>query len=182
MARLSRIATLLALATLAAAIGSHAFAADNAAIQRGKYLVEFGGCSDCHTPGSLLGKPDMSRYLGGSDVGFAIPGLGVFVGANLTPDDATGIGKFSASEIVTAIRTGVLPDGRVLAPAMPWQDFANLTDADAMAIAAYLKSLPRVSHKVPGPFGPNEKVTVFVMPAIPPDVYNSLPKPEAPPK
>jgi hypothetical protein len=42
--------------------------------------VEFGGCNDCHTPGYFLGKPDMSRYLSGSEIGFEMPGTGVFVG------------------------------------------------------------------------------------------------------
>jgi cytochrome c553 len=51
---------------------------------------------------------------------------------------------------------------------MPWQAFANLTDADARAIAAFLKSLPPVKNKVPGPFGPNEKPTSFVMKIVPP--------------
>ena len=64
-------------------------------IARGKYLVTVGSCTDCHTPGSFFGKPDMSKYLGGSDVGFAIPHLGVFVGPNLTPDKATGLGNWT---------------------------------------------------------------------------------------
>ena len=59
----------------------------------GKYLVTISGCNDCHTPGYFFGKPDMSRFLGGSDVGFEIPGLGVFVGPNITPDRETGIGS-----------------------------------------------------------------------------------------
>ena len=48
--------------------------------QRGKYLVSIIPCTDCHTPGTFLGKPDMKRYLGGSEVGFEIPGLGIFYG------------------------------------------------------------------------------------------------------
>lgn len=51
-------------------------------VERGKYLVQLGGCFDCHTPGYFFGHPDMTKYLGGSDVGFAIPGLGVFVAPN----------------------------------------------------------------------------------------------------
>jgi mono/diheme cytochrome c family protein len=47
-------------------------------LARGKYLVEFGGCIDCHTPGYFFGKPDMARALAGSEVGFEIPDLGVF--------------------------------------------------------------------------------------------------------
>ena len=49
-------------------------------------MVTLMACSDCHTPGNFLGQPDMSKFLGGSDVGFHIPGLGYFWGANLTPD------------------------------------------------------------------------------------------------
>src|SRR5215472_7288755 len=89
-------------------------AADDA--ERGKYLVSIAGCNDCHTPGYFFGKPDMSRYLGGSEVGFEIPGLGVFHGPNLTPDPETGLGNWSVGQIVTALQTGKRPDGRELAP------------------------------------------------------------------
>jgi hypothetical protein len=60
---------------------------------------------------------------------------------------------------------------------MPWRAFANLTKSDAIAIAAYLKSLPPVSHKVGGPYGPNQTPKEAVMVVVPPDVYGNLPKP-----
>jgi mono/diheme cytochrome c family protein len=145
-------------------------------LERGKYLVALGGCNDCHTPGYFFGKPDMARFLGGSDVGFALPG-GVFVGRNLTPDRETGLGAWSRAQIITALTTGRRPDGRVLAPIMPWRAFARLKPADAAAIAAYLQSLPPVRHAVPGPFGPRDKVPVFVMDLLPADSYNKLPPP-----
>jgi mono/diheme cytochrome c family protein len=144
-------------------------AAADPQIERGRYLASFGGCFDCHTPGYFFGKPDMARYLGGSDVGFAIPGRGVFVGPNLTPDKETGLGNWTIEQIVTALQTGARPDGRLLAPIMPWRSFAKLTKQDATAIAAYLKSLPPLVHKVPGPFGPNEKPTVPVMKIVQPE-------------
>jgi mono/diheme cytochrome c family protein len=150
-------------------------------IERGKYLVRLAACTDCHTPGSFLGKPDLTRFLGGSDVGFAIPNLGVFVGRNLTPDKETGLGAWKREQIVTAITTGKRPDGRELAPIMPWQAYSKLTHADVTAIVAYLQSLPPVNHAVPGPFGPSEKVPVFVMNVLPGDVYSSLPAPGATP-
>ena len=56
----------------------------------------------------------------------------------------------------------------MLAPIMPWRSFAALNKSDAFAIAAYLKSLPPVRSKVPGPFGPNEQPTSFVMKIVPP--------------
>lgn len=137
-------------------------------INRGQYLVTLGGCNDCHTPGYFFGKPDMARFLGGSEVGFEIPGLGVFHGPNLTPDPETGLGTWSTEQIATAITRGKRPDGRELAPIMPWHAFANLTAQDVRAIAIYLKSLPPVKNKVPGPFGPNEQPTSFVMKIVPP--------------
>jgi mono/diheme cytochrome c family protein len=138
-------------------------------IERGKYLVTLGVCTDCHTPGYFFGKPDTARHLGGSEVGFEIPGLGVFYGPNLTPDQDTGLGRWSTEDIATAITKGRRPDGRELAPIMPWHAFANLTRQDVLAIASFLKSLPPVKNKVPGPFGPNEKPTSFVMKIVPPE-------------
>lgn len=148
--------------------------ADDAQIARGRYLVTIAGCSDCHTPGALLGAPDMKRYLGGSDVGFAIPGAGVFVGENLTPDKDTGLGKWTEAQIIAAIRTGKTPEGRDLSPVMPYAAFSHLSDADAEAIAAFLKSLPPVSNRVKN-FGPKEPVTIGVSAVLPPNVYNALP-------
>jgi mono/diheme cytochrome c family protein len=162
--RLGVAVGLLALTALTMVTSVHA---SNRQIARGKYLVALGGCEDCHTPGHFFGKPDMTRDLGGSDVGFEIPGLGVFVGRNLTPDNETGLGKWTAKEIVTALTAGKRPDGRVLAPIMPWRAFAHLTKSDAYAIAAYLKSLRPVRNDVPGPFGPNDAPTVFVMKIVP---------------
>ena len=172
----STVGAILRAGLLATAVWSAALAflpweargADKSQIERGKYLVTLGGCGDCHTPGHFLGKPDTKRALGGSEVGFEIPGLGVFYGPNLTPDKETGLGSWSEADIVKALKTGVRPDGRVLAPVMPWPSFAKLTKLDAEAIAAYLKSLAPVKNKVPGPFGASETPTSFVMTVVPP--------------
>jgi cytochrome c553 len=94
--------------------------------------------------------------------------MGVFYGPNLTPDPETGLGTWSEAEIVTAIRTGQRPDGRMLAPVMPWMNLAALSDEDALALAAYLKSLPPVSNRVPGPVGPDQPAPAFVMRIVPP--------------
>ncbi len=165
------------LAVVAIAALSLPAKADDAQIARGKYLVTIAGCNDCHTPGYLYGKPDMARYLGGSDVAFELPGLGAFAGPNLTPDPDTGIGKWSTEEIVTALQTGKRPDGRELAPIMPWRAFANLTKDDVTAVAAFLKSLTPVSHQVPDPVGPGETVTTFLFRILPPgETAASAPK------
>lgn len=151
-----------------AASASAAPIADSAQVARGKYLATMSGCNDCHTPGYFFGNPDDTKFLGGSDVGFEIPGLGVFVGRNITPDEETGIGKWTTKQIVTAIQTGQRPDGRELAPIMPWHAFAQLTPEDAGAIAAFLQSIKPVKNAVPGPFKPGEKVSTFTFRILPP--------------
>lgn len=89
--------------------------------------------------------------MAGSDVGWFLPALGVFYPANITPDRDTGIGTWSQEDIVKVLRTGIRPDGRPLAPMMPWRSYAALNDADIEALAAFLKSVPAVRHAVPGP-------------------------------
>jgi hypothetical protein len=110
----------------------------------------------------------MSRQLGGSEVGFELPGHGVFYGPNLTMDRDTGLGRWTDAQIASALTTGARPDGRMLVPMMPWQAYASLTKADVSAIIAFLRSLPPVQNKVPGPFGPGEMPTSFVMKIVPP--------------
>lgn len=172
---------LAVLAAIGIAFATPAAHATDQQVARGEYLVNAIGCADCHTAGSFFGHPDIQHNLAGSDVGFAIPNLGVFVGSNLTPDKATGLGDWTARQIVTAFTTGVRPDGRILAPAMPWRNFAHLTPADAMAIAMYLKSLPPVKRATPGPFGADQTPTVFVMPILSPENYMRLTHPHGAP-
>lgn len=117
-------------------------------VERGRYLTTMMSCNDCHTPGFFYGAPDFSRQFSGSELGWVGP-WGVTFPRNLTPDTETGIGKWTEDQIVNALRTGVRPDGSVLLPPMPWPNFATLTDADAYAIAAFLKSLPPVRHMAP---------------------------------
>jgi mono/diheme cytochrome c family protein len=147
----------LALCLAALAHAPAALAADAATLARGQYLASIMDCGGCHTPGSMIGKPDPNRPLAGSEIGFEIPGLGVFYPRNLTPDPETGLGAWSEADIVRAVRTGVRPDGRELAPVMPWRAYASLNDEDAAALAAYLKSMAPVRNTVPAMAGPSEK-------------------------
>lgn len=79
---------------------------------------------------------------------------------------------------MTTLTKGVRPDSRELTPIMPWRAFANLTPDDVNSIVMFLRTLPEVSNKVPGPFGPNDKPTSFVMKVLPPEVAG----PAGPPK
>src|SRR6266498_2255883 len=116
-------------------------------IARGRYLTTIMSCNDCHTPGYVSGAPDTMKLLAGSDLGWVGP-WGVVHARNLTPDSATGIGTWTSEQIVHALRSGNTPDGSQLAPIMPWMNYSSILDQDdAMAIAAYLKSLPPVTHK-----------------------------------
>lgn len=118
---------------------------------RGAYLVTtIGSCGNCHTPRSPSGQVMAGMALAG---GFSFdthdPGIGVITTPNITPDKETGIGNWSAAQIVDALRNGKRPDGTLIGPPMPISVYRELSDRDAAAIAAYLLSLRPIHHAVP---------------------------------
>jgi mono/diheme cytochrome c family protein len=130
---------------------------DEDMIERGRYLVTIGNCTDCHTDGFLLGAPNEDLYLAGADNGIFIPELGVMYPPNLTPDMETGLGGWSAEDIVRALKQGVRPDGSVLRPPMPIINTSAFTDEDALAVATFLKSMAPVRHATqPNPVPPED--------------------------
>ena len=134
-------------------------------IERGRYLAAIMDCAGCHNKGSFGPNPQEGPLQGGT-IGFEVPGLGVFYPPNLTPHAETGLGRWTDQEIADAVRRGRRPDGRELAPAMPWPAYAALTDEDARALAAYLKSLPPSDNQVPAP-GPKERAPRPYMTVVP---------------
>jgi cytochrome c553 len=154
-------------------------------LRRGEYLAVFGGCSDCHTPKVMTQNgpaPDKSRLLAGHPAVAQLPDVpqgvlgpdkwaaltnpdltawagpwGISFAANLTPDNETGLGKWTADQFIKTMRTGKhLGVGRPVLP-MPWYDVAVLTDQDMRALFAYLRSLKPISNKVPEPVPPQKK-------------------------
>ena len=158
-------------------------ATDAARIARGKYLVAFGGCNDCHTPWKLGPKgpePDMSRALTGHPAELTMPPApevpagpwsftgagtmtawagpwGVSFTANLTPDKETGLGDWTEEMFIATMKTGRHQGkGRPLLPPMPYPMLGALTDPDIRDLFAYLQSLPPVKNRVPVPIDPPE--------------------------
>lgn len=123
-------------------------------VERGEYLVHVAICMDCHSPRGPDGiSYDERRRMSGGGIGIKIADAWL-VPPNLTPDRETGIGAWTDQEIITAFRLGKRPDGRQLHPAMPARvAYADMTDEDAQAIVAYLRSLPPVRARRP-PNGP----------------------------
>ncbi len=146
-------------AALAAALYGLAGSGGPAQEDRGAYLAKIMDCGGCHTPGAMAGKPDMARALGGGDVGFEIPNLGIFYPPNLT-SHPTGAGSWSAAEIIRAVTEGVRPDGRQLIPIMPYHAYSALTAADAEALAGFLKSTAPVDNRTPEPVAPGGKASM----------------------
>lgn len=113
-------------------------------VARGEYLVRsVANCGHCHA----AHPEDPDGPLSGG-LAFRNWRLGTVRAANLTADVATGLGAWSESEIVRAIRNGMDRDGRVLAPVMPYAWFSGLSDRDAYAIARYLRTLAPVRRVV----------------------------------
>ena len=148
-----------ALSLLASATAAHA---DDAQLQRGQYLATIMDCAGCHTPMGPQG-PDMSQALHGANYAFQMPGLGSFVPPNLTSDKETGLGGWTAEQIGNAITKGERPDGRILAPIMPWHAYSALTPDDLAALVAFLQTVPPATYDAPGPWGPTDKPTVPYM-------------------
>jgi len=109
-------------------------------VARGEYLARAADCAACHTAGNG------QTYAGGR--AFVLP-FGTLYSTNITPDKETGIGNYSDADFLRAMHEGVAPGGRRLYPAMPYPSYTYMTDADALAIKAYLFSLPAVRSPAP---------------------------------
>ena len=132
-----------------------ATAANDEKSLHGRYLVQILGCGTCHSDGALVGELRVERMLAGSSVGIAYSNPlendkpAIVFPSNLTPDIETGIGGLSEQALVALLRDGSNRHGGPKLMVMPWPAYAVLSDDDALDIAAYLRSLPAVSHKVP---------------------------------
>jgi len=177
----------IALAALALTAQQQAFAQTRAAskeqVRRGEYLVNYGGCNDCHTPKTMTPQgpvADKSRLLSGHPADSQLPAVppgvigptqwgaitnndltawvgpwGTSFAANLTPDQDTGLGRWTADQFIKTMRTGKhFGAGRPVLPPMPWYDVAVLNDADLKAVFAYLQSLKPIRNAVPQPIPP----------------------------
>jgi mono/diheme cytochrome c family protein len=109
-------------------------------VKRGEYLAKAADCMVCHT--TQGGK----EYAGG--LGFKLP-FGTLYSTNITPDKETGIGNYSDQDFLNAMHRGIRRDGARLYPAMPFTSYTYVSDDDALAIKAYLFSLPPVRAAAP---------------------------------
>ncbi|MDR7343905.1 mono/diheme cytochrome c family protein [Pantoea alhagi] len=117
------------LLALAAGFSAGVQADDSAQlIKQGEYLSRLGDCMACH---SLPGKP---AYAGGLAIE---SNLGTIYSTNITPDKKYGIGNYSEQQFSDAVRKGILPDGSRLYPAMPYPDYAKISDDDMHALYVY---------------------------------------------
>lgn len=162
-----------------ATVGATAASSDDQVLHRGEYLIEITGCNDCHTPlkmGPNGPEPDMSRMLSGHPAELPLDpvpvvdpeGLwnwtgsatltafvgpwGVSVARNLTPDQETGLGRWTEEQFVRAMRQGLHQGqvgGRPILPPMPWPGIARMTDEDLHALWAYLQSIPAIHNEAP---------------------------------
>jgi mono/diheme cytochrome c family protein len=132
-------------------------------VERGEYLVELLGCGACHTERALEGAPQMNMALAGSSIGIAWSNPlgdkypGILYPPNITPDNETGIGDWSDSQIENAIRAGLGRHAGRRITVMPWQGYAKINKEDVDAIVAYLRSVPPVRHEVPDEVMPGSK-------------------------
>jgi mono/diheme cytochrome c family protein len=104
-------------------------------VKRGEYLARAADCMVCHT------APGGPEYAGG--LSFKLP-FGTLYSTNITPDTETGIGNYGDQDFLYALHRGIRRDGARIYPAMPYTSYTYMSDSDALAIKAYLFSLPPV--------------------------------------
>ncbi len=126
-------------------------------VAQGAYLARAGNCMSCHT------VPGQVPFAGGRAI--ETP-FGKVYASNLTPDDATGLGRWNAQYFWRALHHGRSYDGRLLAPAFPYNHTSLVTRADADALFAYFKSLAPVAQAIPAaelrwPFGTQAAFAVW---------------------
>ena len=113
----------------------------------------------------MLGAPHTSRALAGSGVGIAYTNPlehrnpGIVYPPNITPDDETGIGRWSDQQIIDAIRAGQGRHGDRRILVMPWQGYAKISQSDIYAIIGYLRNIEAVNHRVPDDVAPGRRAT-----------------------
>ncbi len=110
------------------------------AIERGRLVAAAGDCVVCHT------APGGAANAGG--LGLETP-FGTIYSTNITPDNETGIGRWSYAAFERAMRHGIHQDGRQLYPAFPYTAFARLSDGDLQALYGYLMTQPAVKARAP---------------------------------
>jgi mono/diheme cytochrome c family protein len=117
-------------------------------LARGAYLARMCLCQDCHSPHDANGNYDQAHLFGGGGYQVRLANGRVLNSPNLTPDLKEGVGAWSDSEIIRAIRTGVARNGRQLDHAMPsLTAFYRLTDQDVEEIVHFLRSLRPVASE-----------------------------------
>jgi hypothetical protein len=122
-------------------------------VDRGRYLMnDVAACGFCHTPLNPDGSRDLTRLFAGVDClidadGMPNNGFGCISSRNLT-NDPTGLMNATDDQIKDAFRNGMRTDGKYIVPLMPYYVFHNMTDDDASAIVAYLRTVPGISHTV----------------------------------
>ncbi|PPC78800.1 aldehyde dehydrogenase [Pokkaliibacter plantistimulans] len=111
-----------------------------ATLARGKQLFATGDCAVCHTaPGGIANAGGLAMETP----------FGTVYSTNITPDEETGIGRWSFTAFERAMREGISRDGRHLYPAFPYTSFRNMTDSDMQALYAYIMSMAPVRSSPP---------------------------------
>ncbi len=114
---------------------------------RGAYLVHaVAHCGECHTPRNLAGALDTSRWLSGTT-----DGPEGELAPNITPHETTGIGRWTAADIVWYLQMGLDPDGddaQGLMREVIEHGYQHIPRADLDAIAEYLASVPPVENQL----------------------------------
>ena len=131
--------------TIAAQIASH-----KVDLKNGQVLYNAGGCISCHRPA----KGVKAQNLPSGGAALKTP-VGLFFPPNITPDEKTGIGRWSSLQFLNAMKRGLSPEGKHYFPAFPYTSYTHMSVGDLLDLQAYLKTLKPVDASK------NKKTSLF---------------------
>ena len=152
-------------------IGAAAMGADDALLERGTYLMEsIVACANCHTPKDPASGEEIEGMAYAGSFVITEPGFKAYA-PNITMDVETGIGDWTDEELIVGIRDGLRPDGTLIGPPMPSPFYRAMSDYDADAIVAYMRTIKPVENVVPKskyniPLPPNYGPKVGTVPGV----------------
>jgi mono/diheme cytochrome c family protein len=113
-------------------------ASDPSLVARGAYLAKAADCMPCHT------SSKDKQFAGGLKLDTP---FGAMFSPNITPDQDTGIGRWTYDDFKNALHAGIRADGSYLYPVMTFDAFTKITEDDLKALWAYFRSIPAIKQQ-----------------------------------
>ena len=128
--------------------------------ENGEYVYTAAGCASCH-----IEKGSQNKFILAGGQAFQSP-FGTFYAPNVSMSKIHGIGSWTQSQFVTAVRSGLSPEGQHYFPAFPYNSYAKMTDQDVVDLWSFWQTLPEaekdsITHEITWPLSIRRNVGIW---------------------